>query len=83
MAQFTRILAVKTGKKFFFGITTAGTSTRCLAENFLLICYSQLINARWQYDDNGSSKFSNWPNYLLPLVQGRSCKERWLKTTTG
>ena len=56
------------------------------------ICYSQWVNATWQYDDSDSSNFSKWPNdrmvaavkHCWPLVQGRrNWREIWLKTTTG
>ena len=61
-------------------------STRCLVENFQLICYSQQANARWQYVDSGGSSFSN--NQMVAvvkqcwlLVQGeRGWKKRWLQT---
>ena len=61
MTETTRILAGNTRRQFFFVITTTA-STRCLVENFKLICYSQRVNAKSQYDDSGSSGSSKWPN---------------------
>ena len=54
MAEITRILTANIRKQFFFVITTTA-STRCLVQNFQLICYSQQVNARAQYNDSGSS----------------------------
>ena len=54
MAKITRILAGNICRQFFFVINTAA-STRCLVENFQLICYSQRVNAtsqiqrQWQF----------------------------------
>ena len=45
MAEITRILAVNIREQFFFVITTTAI-TRCLAQNFQPICYSQRVNAR-------------------------------------
>ena len=45
MAEITRILAANIRRQFFLVITTAA-STRCLVQNFQLICYSQRVNAR-------------------------------------
>ena len=45
MAEITRILAANIRRQFFFVIITTA-STRCLVENFQLICYSQRVNAR-------------------------------------
>ena len=68
----------------FFVITTTA-STRCLVQNFQLICCSQRVNATSQYNDSGSSRCSKWPNdrmvavvkHCWLLVQGtRACKER-------
>ena len=50
MADITRKLAANTRRQFFFVITNI-VSTRCLIENFELICYSQRVNATWQYDE--------------------------------
>ena len=84
MAKIARILAANICKQFFFVINTAA-STRYLVENFQLICYSQRVNASSQYNDNGSSRCSKWPNDRMAavvkncwlLVQGRrGCKER-------
>ena len=44
MAEITRILAANIPRQFFFVITTTA-STRCLVQNFQLICYSQRVNA--------------------------------------
>ena len=90
MAEITRILAANIPRQFFFVMITAA-STRCLVQNFQLICYSQRVNATSQYD-SGSSTCSKWPNgrmvavvkHCWLLVQGRrGCRERWLMTTTG
>ena len=61
MAKITRILAANICRQFFFLINTAA-STRCLVENFQLICYLQRVNATSQYNDSGSSRCSKWPN---------------------
>ena len=61
MAEITLILAVNIRGQFFIVITTAA-STRCLVENFQLICYLQRINAKSQYEGCGSSSCSKWPN---------------------
>ena len=45
MTKITRILAANICRQFFFVINTA-TSTRCLVENFQLVCYSQRVNTR-------------------------------------
>ena len=57
MAEITRILTANFRRQFFFVITTAA-STRCLVQNFQLICYSQRVNATSQYNDSGSSTCS-------------------------
>ena len=44
MAEITRILAANIHRHFFFVITTAA-STRCLVQNFQLICFSQRVKA--------------------------------------
>ena len=84
MAEITRILAANIPRQFFFVITTTA-STRCLVENFQLICYSQRVNATSQYNDSGSSRCSKWPKdrmvavvkHCWVLVQGkRGCRER-------
>ena len=49
-------LPANTGEQFVFVIITT-VITRCLFENFKLICYSQRVNATCQYDDSGSSSF--------------------------
>ena len=51
MAKITCILAANICRQFFFVINTAA-STRCLAANFQLICYSQPVNAASQYNDS-------------------------------
>ena len=58
MAEITRILAANICRQFFFVMTTT-VSTRCLVENFQLICYSQQINATLQYNDCGSQDVQN------------------------
>ena len=45
MAKITRILAGNICRQRFFVINTAA-STRCLVENFQLICHSQRVNTR-------------------------------------
>ena len=84
MAEITRILAANIRRRYFFVIATA-TSTRCLVQNFQLICYWQRVNATSQYNDSGSSTCSKWQNdrmvavvkHCWLLVQGRrSCRER-------
>ena len=67
MAKITRILAANICRQFFFVVNTAG-STRCLAENFQLICYLQRVNATSQYNDSGSSRCSKWPNDRMAAV---------------
>ena len=61
------ILAVKIRRQFFFVITTAAC-TRCLVQNFQLICYSQRVNATSQYNDSGSSTCSKWQNDRMVAV---------------
>ena len=73
MAEITSILAANVRKQFFFVITTA-TSTRCLVQNFQLICYSQQVIATSQYNDSGSSTCSKWPNDRMVAV----VKHCWL-----
>ena len=93
MAKITGMLTANICRQFFFliNINTAA-STRCLVENFQLVCYSQRVNATSQHNDSGSSRCSKWPNdrmvavvkHCWLLVQGRGeCRERWLKNTTG
>ena len=67
MAEITRILAANIYRQFFFVITPTA-STRCLVQNFQLICYSQRVNATLQYNDSGSSRCSKWPNDLMVAV---------------
>ena len=61
MAEITRILAANIRKQFFFVITTIA-STRCLLQNFQLICCSQRVNVASQNNDSGSSRCSKWSN---------------------
>ena len=84
MAEIARILAANIRRQFLFVIATAA-STRCLVQNFQLICYSQRVNATSQYNDGGSSSCSTWPNdrmvavvkHCWLFVQGtRGCLER-------
>ena len=70
MAEITRILAANICRQFFFVITTTA-STRCLAENFQLICYSRRVNATSQYNDSGISRCSKWPNDRMVAVVKR------------
>ena len=67
MAEITRILAANICRQFFFVINTA-ESTRCLVENFQLICYSQRVSATSQYNGSGSSRCSKWPNVRMVAV---------------
>ena len=66
MAEITRIYS-NIRRQFFFVITTAA-STRCLVQNFQLICYSQLVNATSQYEDSGSLSCSKWPKDRMVAV---------------
>ena len=84
MAEITRILAANIHGQLFFVITTTA-STRCLAQNFQLICCSQRVNATSQDNDSGSSRRSKWPNDRMVaevkrcglIVQERiGCRER-------
>ena len=50
MAEITRILAANICRQVFFVINTVA-STRCLVQNFQLICYSQRANAMLQYNN--------------------------------
>ena len=50
MAETTRKLAASTRRQFFFVASTTA-STRCLVQNFQLICSSQRVNARSQCND--------------------------------
>ena len=84
MAEITRILAVNIHGQLFFVITTTA-STRCLAQNFQLICCSQRVNATSQDNDSGSSRYSKWPNDRMVAVvkrcglivqERRGCRER-------
>ena len=78
MAKITRILTANICRQFSFVINTAA-STRCLVENFQLICYSQLVNATSQFNDSSSSRCSKWSNdrmvavvkHFWPLVKKR------------
>ena len=77
MAEITCILAANIYRQFFFIITTT-TSNRCLVGNFQLICYSQRVNATWQYVDSGSSNCSKCPNDRMVAVV-----KHWLAPWTG
>ena len=70
MAEITRILAANTRGQFFFVISTTA-STRCLVQNFQLICYSQRVNATSQYNDSGCSRCPKWPNDRMVAVVKR------------
>ena len=50
MEETTRKLAASTRCQFFFVASTTA-STRCLVQNFQLICYSQRVNATSQYNN--------------------------------
>ena len=50
MAETTCKLAASTRWQFFFVASTTA-STRCLVQNFQLICYSQRVNATSQYNN--------------------------------
>ena len=73
MAEIIRILAANICGQFFFVITTTA-GTRCLVQNFQLICNSQRVNATLQYNDSGSSRCSKWPNDWMVAV----VKHCWL-----
>ena len=73
MAKITRIPAANIPRQFFFVITTTA-STRCLVQNFQLICYSQRVDATSQYNDSGSSICSKWPKDRMVAV----VKHCWL-----
>ena len=73
MADITCILAANICRQLFFVITTTA-STRCLVENFQLICYLQRVNTTSQYNDSGSSRCSKWPNDQMVAV----VKHCWL-----
>ena len=83
MAEITRILAANIRRQFFFVVTNAA-STRCLVQNFQLICYLQRVNATSQYNNSGRSRCSKWPNdrmiavvkHYWFLVQGRRAAEK-------
>ena len=67
MAEITRILTANICRQFFFVIATAAI-TRCLVQNFQLICYSQRVNAMSQYNDSGSSRCSKWSDDRMVTV---------------
>ena len=50
MTELNCILAANIRRQFFFVIATTA-STRCLAQNFQLICYPQRQNVTSQYND--------------------------------
>ena len=85
MAKITRILAANIPRQFFFVITTTA-STRCLVQNFQLICYSQRVNAtrvtiqrQWQFKmfkmAEGSDGCSG-ETLLAPSTRKRGFRER-------
>ena len=78
MADITGILAANICRQLFFVITTTA-STRCLFDNFQLICYSQRVNAKSQYNDSGNSRCSKWPNDRMVAV----VKHCWLLVQGG
>ena len=49
------MLTANISRQFFF-VNATTVSTRCLVQNFQLICYSQQVNAMSQYDDSGTSR---------------------------
>ena len=73
MAEITCILAANIPRQFFFVITTTA-STRCLVENFELICYSQRVNATSEYNNTDSSRCSKWSKDRIVAV----VKHCWL-----
>ena len=60
MAELTHILAANTRRQFYL--------LSPLVEDFQLICFSQRVNATWQYDYSGSSNLSEWLNDLMNAV---------------
>ena len=70
MAKLTRILAANIPRQLFFVIITTA-STRCLVQNFRLICYSQRVNATSQY--NGRGRTIGWLQWWN--IAGSSYKE--------
>ena len=78
MAIITRILAANIGRQFFF-VINAAASTRCLVQNFQLICYSQRVNATSQYNDSGSSRCSKWPNDRVAAVVAPCTRKKRLQ----
>ena len=83
MAKITRILTVNIRGQFFFTITTTA-NTRCLDQNFELICYSQKVNATSQYSASGRSRCSNgrtiewlqWRNIASSLYKEKEAAEK-------
>ena len=84
MEEITRILAANIRRQFLFVITNTA-NTRCLAENFQLICCSQRVSATSKHNDSGSSRCSKWPtDRMVAVVKhcwlvvqgGRECRER-------
>ena len=76
----------------FFFVDNTTASTRCLVQNFQLICYSQRVNATSQCNNVAVRVFKMAePDGIVAvvkhcwlLVQGRrGCRERSLNTTTG
>ena len=83
MAEITRILAANIRRQFFFVITTTAR-TRCLVQNFQLICYSQRVNATSQYNDvivqgvqNGwTIGWLHWWNFAGSLYKEEGAAEK-------
>ena len=82
MAEITRILAANICRQFFF-VVTITASTRCLVDNFQLICYSQRVNARHntttvvvQDVQNGRTiGWLQWWNIAGPLSKEKEAAE--------
>ena len=67
MAEITHIFAANLCRQFFFVITITA-NTRCLVQNFQLICCWQRVNATSQHNDSGSSRCSKWPSDQMVTV---------------
>ena len=82
MAETTRKLAVSTRWQFFFVASTTA-STRCLVQNFQLICYSQRVSATSQYNNvtvrdvqNGRTGSLQWWNIGGSLYKEEEAAEK-------
>ena len=86
MAEITRILAVNIRRQFFF-VTITTASTRCVVQNFQLICYSQRVNATSKYNDSGSLSLQDvqngrtigwlqWSNIVGSLYKEKDATEK-------